>query len=147
MKLLYLVTLVAYAALAAEKKVKLEELPPAVRAAVNEQTRNATLVGLSTENEKGKTVYEVETKVGGKRRDLVLDQTGTVVQTEEEIDMATVPASANSAIRKRAAGGRISMAEKVTAGTAIRYEAVIRSKAGKTAEYAVNADGTPHKEN
>ena len=77
----------------------------------------------------------------------MLDQTGTVVQTEEEIDMATVPASANSAIRKRAAGGTISMVEKVTAGTAISYEAVIRSKAGKTVEYAVNADGTPHKEN
>jgi uncharacterized membrane protein YkoI len=147
MKLVYLVTLIACAALAAEKKVKLEELPPAVQAAVREQTKNATLVGLSTEREKGKIVYEVETKVGGKSRDLLLDQTGAVVDTEEEIDMETVPAPAKSAIQKRAAGGTISKVEKVTAGAAISYEAVIRTKAGKTVEYAVSADGTPHKEN
>jgi hypothetical protein len=34
----------------------------------------------------------------------------------------------------------------VTAGEAISYEGVIRTKSGKTVEYAVNADGTPHKE-
>ena len=56
MKLLYVVTLVALTALAAEKKVKFEELPPAVQAAVKEQTKNATLVGLSTEKQKGNRV-------------------------------------------------------------------------------------------
>jgi uncharacterized membrane protein YkoI len=147
MKLLYLMTLIASAALAAEKKVKLEELPPAVQAAVREQTKNAALVGVSAEKEKGKTFYEVETKVGGKSHDLLLDQTGAVVQTEDEIDTETVPASAKSAIQKRAAGGTISKVEKVTTGTVISYEAVIRTKAGKTVEYAVNADGTPHREN
>ena len=49
MKLLCLMTLAACAALAAENKVKLEQLPPAVQAAVREQTKNAELVGLSTE--------------------------------------------------------------------------------------------------
>jgi uncharacterized membrane protein YkoI len=102
MKLLGLIALVAGAALAAEKKVKFEQLPPAVQAAVREQTKNATLVGLSAEKEKGKTVYEVETEIDGKSRDLLLDQTGTIV--------------------------------------------VIRTKSGKTEEYAVSADGTPHKE-
>jgi uncharacterized membrane protein YkoI len=145
-KLAYLATLIACAALAAEKKVKLEELPPAVQAAVREQTKNATLVGLSTEKEKGKTMYEAETKVGGRSRDLLFDQTGVVVETEEEVDMEIVPAPAKSAIQKRAAGGTISKVEKVTASAAISYEAVIRTKSGKTVEYAVNADGTPHKE-
>jgi hypothetical protein len=107
MKLPYLATLIACAALAAEKKVKLEELPPAVQAAVREQTKNTTLVGLSIEKEKGKTVYEVETKVGGRSRDLLLDQTGAVVQTEEEVNMEIAPAPARSAIQKRAAGGTV----------------------------------------
>jgi len=31
-----------------------------VQAAVREQTKNATLVGLSIEKEKGKTLYEIE---------------------------------------------------------------------------------------
>jgi uncharacterized membrane protein YkoI len=147
MKLLYVVTLVALAALAAEKKVRFEELPPAVQAVVKEQTKNATLVGLSTEKQKGKTVYEVETRIGGKSRDLLLDQTGSVIETEEEVDMESIPAPASSAIQKRAAGGTISKVEKVTAGAAISYEAAIRMKSGKTVEYAVNADGMSHKEN
>jgi hypothetical protein len=52
MKLFYLMTLVACAALAVEKKVKLEDLPPAVREAVRKQTTNATLLGLSTERKR-----------------------------------------------------------------------------------------------
>jgi uncharacterized membrane protein YkoI len=143
---LCLIALVGCAALAAEKQVTLEQLPPAVQAAVREQTKNATLVGLSTEKQKGKTLYEVETKIGGKSRDLLLDQTGTIVETEEDVDLGTVPAPAKSAIEKRAEGGSVSKVEKVTARAAIRYEAVIKAKSGKTVEYAVNADGTLHKD-
>jgi len=145
MKLLCVMMFTACAALAAEKKLKLEELPPAVQTAVKEQTKNATLVGLSAEKEKGKTTYEVETKIGGKSRDLLLDETGAVVETEEEVDLAAVPALAKAAIQKRATGGAISKVEKVSARAATSYEATIRMKAGATREYSVNADGTPHK--
>jgi hypothetical protein len=69
-----------------------------------------------------------------------------VIETEEEVDMETVPTPARSAIQRRAAGGTISKVEKVT-GAAISYEAAIRTKSGKNVEYAVNADGTLHKEN
>jgi uncharacterized membrane protein YkoI len=93
---------------------------------------------------KAKTVYEVETKIGGKSRDLLLDQTGTMVETEEEVDLDTVPTPAKSAIQKRTAGRTISKVEKVTAGAAVSYEAVIKTRSGKTVEYAVNADGMPH---
>src|SRR5712672_1868503 len=85
--------LIALAApIIAETKVKMADLPPAVQAAVKEQTKNATLVGLSKEKEKGKTMYEVETKVAGKTRDLLLDSTGVVVEVEEQIEMSAVPA-------------------------------------------------------
>ena len=146
MKLTYAIALTALAIFAAEKKVKLEDLPPAVQAAVKEQTRNATLVGLSTEKEKGKTMYEVETKINGKGRDLLLDQTGAVMETEEEVALESIPAAAKTALQKRAGSGTIAKVEKVTAGAAISYEATIRSKAGKSSEYAVNADGSLHKE-
>src|SRR5437879_4805616 len=87
---------------AAERKVMLESLPPAVQTAVKARTRNATLVGLRTETEKGKTMYEVETKVSGKSRNVLLDKTCAVVETEEEVDLDTIPAAAKSAIQKRA---------------------------------------------
>ena len=41
----------------AESKVKMEDLPSAVQKAAREQSKNATLVGLSKEVEGGKTVY------------------------------------------------------------------------------------------
>ena len=139
--------LVALAApIVAEKKVKMEDLPPAVQAAVKEQTKNATLVGVSTEKEKGKTMYEVETKVNGKTRDLLLDSTGAVVEVEQQVDLSTVPAAAKNAIEKKAAGGTIELVETVTKGSApVYYEAQIKTKAGKKIETSVNADGTPHK--
>jgi uncharacterized membrane protein YkoI len=146
MKLIFVVAVTSCVLFAAEKKVKLEDLPPAVQAAVKEQTRNATLAGLSTEKEKGKTMYEVETRVNGKSRDLLLDQAGAVVESEEEVDIDSIPAPARAAIQKRTANGTLAKVEKVTAGSTVSYEATIKSKAGKSSEYAVNADGTRRKE-
>ena len=80
----------------------LESLPAAVQATVKAQTQNAKLVGLSEEKEGGKTMYEVETMVNGKSRDLVVDQSGAVVETEEEVAIESIPAAAREAIQKKA---------------------------------------------
>ena len=133
------------AAAVADTKVKMEDLPAAVQKAVKEQTRSADLVGLSKEVEKGKTMYEVETKVNGKSRDLLLDSTGAVVEVEEEVDLSSVPAAAKAAIEKKAAGGTIKKVETVTKGSSVSYEAAIKTKAGKNIEVGVNADGSVHK--
>jgi uncharacterized protein with beta-barrel porin domain len=146
MKIILGLALLGAIAFAAETKVKLESLPPAVQAAVKERTRNATLVGLSTEKEKGKTTYEVETTVNGKSRDLVLDKTGAILETEDEVELNSIPAPAKAALQKRAGAGTIIKVEKLTAGSSISYEAAIKTKSGKTIEAAVNADGAPHKE-
>lgn len=138
--------LLAGALLAADKKVEMKDLPAAVQAAVKEQTTSATLVGLSKEVENGKTLYEVETKVNGKTRDLLLDAKGAVVETEDEVEMTSIPAAAQAALKKKAGTGTIEKVEKLTQGSTMAYEAAIKTKAGKSTEAAVNADGTPHKE-
>jgi len=137
---------VVSAMLMGETKVKLESLPAAVQAAVKEQTKNATLVGLSRETEQGRTQYEVETSVNGKSRDVTLDKTGAVIEVEEQVEIDTLPAAAKAAIEKKAAAGRITKVEKLTAGSAISYEAAITTKAGKKTRFGVNGDGTPHKD-
>ena len=129
----------------AESKVKMEDLPPAVQKAAREQSKNATLVGLSKEVEGGKTVYEVETKVNGKTRDLLLDQSGAVVEIEEEVDLNSLPAAAKEAIQQKLAGRKLKKVESVTKGSTVTYEASYVGKLGKTSEIAVNADGTAHK--
>ena len=56
------------AAKPAEGKSTLADLPAPVRATVEAETRNATLKGVSKEQENGKTVYELESLVNGRTR-------------------------------------------------------------------------------
>lgn len=145
MRLLTSLLFLSTAGFAADTKVKMEDLPAAVQAAVKEQAKSATVVGLAKEIENGKTMYEVETKVNGKTRDLLLDSTGAVVEVEQEVDLSSIPAAAKAAIEAKAAGGTIKKVETVTKGSAVSYEAAIQTKTGKNIEVAVNADGSVHK--
>jgi uncharacterized membrane protein YkoI len=135
----------AAAGIAAETKVQMKDLPPAVQKAVQAQTAGAQIKGLSKETEKGKTVYEVETLVNGKSRDLTLDAAGTVVEIEEQVALDSIPAAAKAAIEKKTAGGRIKTVESVTKGSEMVYEAAY-AKGGKSHEFQVRADGSDVKD-
>jgi Na+-transporting NADH:ubiquinone oxidoreductase subunit NqrC len=131
-------------ALVADTKIKMEDLPKAVQDAAREQTKGATIVGVAKEVEKGKTMYEVETKVNGLGRDLLFDANGKLVTVEEETTLDKIPAAAKAAIEKKAGTGKITKVETVTQGSVVSYEAVVNKK-GKNTEVAVNADGSAHK--
>ena len=143
-----LVTAILFATVVfgAETKVKMESLPATVQSAIRSQIKDATVLGITSEKENGKTTYEVETKVAGKGRDVTFDQKGAVVETEDEVALDSIPAAAKTALQKRAATGTITKVEKITEGSAVSYEAEIKTKAGKSVEAGVNADGTPHKD-
>jgi uncharacterized membrane protein YkoI len=130
---------------AGDVKVQLADLPTAVQAAVKEQTKTATLVGLSKETENGKTTWEAETTVNGKTRDVSFDKTGAIVAVEQEVDLNSIPAAAKAAIQRKVGKGTLKKVESVTEGKTVSYEATIVTN-GKSAEVGVNADGTPHKE-
>ena len=134
------------AAAAAEKKLQMKDLPPAVQKTVQEQTKGAEIRGLSTETEKGKTTYEVETMVNGKHRDFLVNAKGAVTEVEDETAIESIPAAARAAIEKKAAGGKIGMVETMTRGGATFYEAGYTSKAGKKLEVLVKPDGTEVKD-
>jgi uncharacterized membrane protein YkoI len=127
---------------AAERAVKLRDVPAAVQKAMQEETKGAVVKGYARETEKGKVLYEVETRREGRARDVIFDPNGNVVTVEEEVALASIPAAARTAIDKAAAGGRVGMVEKVTEGSAVKYEAHIAKGAKKT-EVVVMADGSP----
>jgi uncharacterized membrane protein YkoI len=129
--------------LIADTKIKMDDMPKPVQHAVKEQTAGATIVGFSKEVEKGKTMYEVETKVNGISRDLLFDAKGKVVSIEEETTLDKIPTAAKAAIEKKATGGKITKVETVTEGPTVSYEAVVNKK-GKNTEIGVNADGSAH---
>jgi uncharacterized membrane protein YkoI len=127
-------------ALAADVKVKMSDLPPAVQAAVKEQSKGATLRGLTKEVENGKTEYEAQLTVDGHNRDVSFDTAGKVTSVEDEVPLASVPEPARAAIQKAVQGGTLRKVELVRENGKTFYEAAIR-KGGKSSEIQVDANG------
>ncbi len=125
-----------------ETKVQFKDLPPAVQNIAKEQQRSGAAVrGYSKENENGKTFYEVETRVNGKSRDILVEQGGAIVEIEQQVEIGSLPVAARHGLQREAAGSNILHVESVTRGDKVSYEAVILRNAKKK-EIAVNADGS-----
>jgi uncharacterized membrane protein YkoI len=123
---------------AADKKVQMKDLPQPVQKAVQqEEAKGAKIVSLATEVEGGKTMYEVETTVGGHTRDLLFDASGTLVESEEETPLSAVPAAVKTALEAR---GKVLKVETLTKGTTVTYEAQVQ-KNGRKSEVEVDANG------
>ncbi len=130
---------------AAEKKVKVQDLPRAVQETVKAQTKDSALVGVTKEVEDGKTVYELETRANGRARDLLIDGSGVIISVEQEVTLDAIPPAAKAAIEKRAGSGKITKVETVTKGQTMIYEAAV-VKRGKRSEILVGSDGSTVKE-
>lgn len=137
---LMIASAIAFVAFGAGAKVKMQDLPSAVRNAVRDETRNAAILGITKEVENGKTLYELETKVNGRTRDLMIGVDGRVVSVEEETAVESIPAAARAAIETKARGGRIVRLETLTEGGKVSYEAAIDVK-GKKSSITVAPDG------
>jgi hypothetical protein len=125
-----------------EKNVKLKDLPEAVRKTVREQSKDARMDGLSMEVENGRTSYEAELKVKGRRKDILIDAAGAVLEVEESVDFSTLPGPVKERLKKSAGKGKITRVEAVTkSGAPAVYEALV-NLAGKKSEIQVAADGT-----
>lgn len=135
------VSSVAYAA-PQDVKAKVARLPPAVKATVEAESKGATIKGISSEKENGKTVYELETLVSGRTRDLMIDAAGKVYVVEEQLDPAKAPAPVRAALEAK---GKIVVLESVMQGGKTTYEGQVQPKTGKKIALELNADGTPVK--
>src|SRR5258707_11133550 len=117
---------------AADKKLALKDLPPAVQKTVEANLNGAEIKNINKETEKGVMQYEVESLLNGKHRDFNVDAKGKLVVMEEEVDIASIPAAAKAAIEKKVAGGKLVMVETVDNGNGtVLYEAAYTSKGGK----------------
>lgn len=125
-----------------ETRVKMKDLPPAVQKTVREQSMGATIRGFSKEMEGGKTFYEVELKVGGHTKDVLMDPAGAIMTIEEEVPLASLPAAARTALEKQAGKRRIRLVESITQNDSIvAYEAHVK-EGWKESEIKVKPDGT-----
>ena len=126
---------------AQEKKLKREELPPAVEKTVAQESKAATIRGYSTELEGGKRLYEVELTVNGHGKDISMDEQGNILEVEEEVTFESLPHPVKVGLANVAGTGTVGKVESLTKnGKLVAYEAVV--KAGtKRSEIQVGPDG------
>lgn len=140
------VTVAALVALAAsgggeERRIARADLPPAVEKALVEQSKGATIRGLSKELSGAKTVYEAELTVNGHARDIVIDESGRVVEVEEELALESLPPAVKAGLRKAAGAGDIVKVESLMKlGKLVAYEASVKT-GSKHTEVKVGPDG------
>jgi hypothetical protein len=99
LKTILMMSLIAVAA-AAEKKIKMEDMPAAVQQAVKDQSKGAVIRGFAQEVESGKTLYEMQLTVDGHAKDVTFDGAGKVVSVEEEVPLESIAVPAREAIQK-----------------------------------------------
>ncbi len=133
--------LITAAVPAQEHKVTRDQLPPAVTVAVDRETQGSTIKAFSTEREHGKQIYEAETVVDGRNRDLSFAANGTLEEVEEEVAFHSLPQEAQAAITARANGAQTLKVEALhKQGKLVAYEATT-IKAGKKGEVQVGPHG------
>jgi hypothetical protein len=125
----------------AEKSVPRSALPPAVEKTVQEQSKGATIKGFTMETEDGITSYEVAMIVDGHGRDVEIGKDGTLLETEDEVAISTLPAAVQSALTAKAAGAKITKVETITKkGKLVAYEAATL-RGAKRGEFQVGPNG------
>jgi hypothetical protein len=133
-------------AYAAEHSVPCSTLPEAVQQRSKTHIESGTTVhGCVKDVSDGKTTYEIEFITSKGSEDVTFSPAGDVLEIEQQVDPATVPAPVAAAFAKAATGGKLGKVESLTRqGKLIAYESTIE-KGGKHREVAFNPDGAPMK--
>ena len=126
---------------AQERKLKREQLPPAVEKTVAAESQGATIKGFATEVEKGKRLYEVELVIEGRSKDISMDKNGNIVEVEAAVTMDSLPAAVQQGLKKSAGAGTIGKIESLTkGGKLVAYEAHV-TRGAKRSEIQVGPNG------
>ena len=116
-------------------------LPAPILAAFEAAYPHATLKSAAAEKEDGKVVWEVESTENGLGRDLLYAPDGSVLEIEEEVPSAQLPAPVTAAVKAQYPAARIVKAEKVTRGATVTYELQLAGAAKKSIE--LTPEGKP----
>ena len=147
LSILFTITALAGAAVAAERSLALKSLSPAVQKTIHENLKGAQIRKIGRETEDGVAQYEVETMLNGKHRDFNVDTKGNLVVVEEQTTLGAIPAAAKAAILKKVGRGRLRSGETFQKpGAELMYEAGYITSTGRHAEVLVKADGTETRE-
>ena len=124
-----------------ERKIRREQLPPAVEKTVAAESQGATIKGFATEVENRQRFYEASLNINGHNKDILIDKAGNIVEVEEEVSLDSLQNVVQDALRKAAGSGTIEMVESLTTkGTLVAYEAHVK-RGSKRLEIQVGPNG------
>jgi DNA-binding beta-propeller fold protein YncE len=120
-------------------------LPAPILTAFRTSYPNAAIKAAAKETENGKTVWEVESIDNGLARDLIYNPDGTVVEFEEQVEPASLPAAVSAALAAKYPKATIVKAEKLMKGTTLTYEMALKGAAVKSVELTADGKAVPVK--
>ncbi len=150
-----------------EVKVKVEDLPGAVSAALDKEAPGAEIEEIEKEEKDGKVVYDVDVKIEGKEFELKIAADGTVLKKEAEeekeekegeegdeedkdeavtVALSDVPEAVQATVKTEAPNGEIGEIEKEEEDGKVVYDVDVKID-GKKFELKIAADGTLLKKN
>ena len=119
-----------------------DSLPQAVARAFHQTYPAAIVLHVSKERREGKVVYEIESRDGATRRDLIYTTAGEVLEIEERIPPDSVPPAVRAAADSRVKGGTLVGAERVTRGAVVLFEVQMRRN-GRSTFLTFDREGRP----
>lgn len=127
---------------------KFSTLPEAVRQTAEAHMDNALPVSIGSAKGEQGWDYQINTRLNGKYHDLIINEKGGLVAVKDEVDLASIPSPARTAIQNASGGSKILTLEKVTEGGQVSYGALMKNEAqGTSVQVRVAPDGTVKSKN
>ncbi len=114
-------------------------LPPAVAAAFAKAYPKAAIDQWGAEQRDGQPVFEIESHEGKQKRDLLYAANGQLIEYEEAVTIAELPAAVRQAVSKAYPRATLHTAERVVRGDVTEYEVLI--KGANVKEVVLSAAG------
>lgn len=100
-KIAFLLILSLFISTAGARDVSLSELPQAVRATIERETKGFEIEDIDRDNDDGKVVYEVEAEsADGRRSEMVVAEDGSLIKIDEQLRGQDLPGPIAEAVRK-----------------------------------------------
>ncbi len=128
---LSIVGLVSAASAQGSVKVVKKDVPESVLTTFIKAYPKATVKTYSRETRDGKICYELESKDGPTKRDIIYAANGDVMEIEEAMKPSDLPAVVLATLNKSYPNAKITAAEKLIKGATLQYESTIKV-GGKT---------------
>jgi hypothetical protein len=124
--------LVTVAAWADAKKVKYEELPPAVQITVDAQTSGVKVWGYTMDAEEGETLYRVNLFTNHRPRVITIAADGKLVSVDDRIPWQSIPADVQASLLEAARPGTLGEFHSISVdGRIVSYTALVDNQGDK----------------